>query len=741
MMRGEADTENCHHGSRKSKHSRSPDRKKSSKASKKSKSSNSKRSRSRSLSQNAGVSKRKRRHEESSKSRHVNAKKSRKQSISQSESSRSLSGSRSRSLSSNASTDSNGKRSSLPSPIKAALQQKQKDSSVRKLEKEKMKLYETPEEKRARRLQKKQQKELKRRQKLGWDEEQIGYTAVDNPFGDPNLLSSFVWKKKEEQEASAGSRPSRGRKETSPINTVEELEKVKKRRLEREKEKQERQDSIVAEQRGREREYFAQWESQEDSFHLNQAKLRSTIRIQDGRAKAIDLLAKYISTEEVDQQLAVEMHDPQKFIEGLKINDLEDLLEDIKVYMELEQGKNAEYWRDITIVVHDEIARVNASSSETNQNANDDEVQMAERRESMSRSVSNEVNKIFAGKSELELKKLKTSVENKLKTQTNIDTVYWESLLKKLIAQISRVRLTERHKETLRQKLFKLKHEQGVEHSKPLFPVVRPKERKNDNHKSDKPQQVSSKSAQFEEMKETTTCESKEDKPQLTVLTDENETDLREEVYESGRYSPRLLEPGDLPAGTVLLEPEDELNKLKYARQKFLGTGNADIDADRQLMQKVRDVGGMLDDEDGVNNQAFSTEQNLNQEYLWADKYRPRKPRYFNRVHTGYEWNKYNQTHYDPENPPPKIVQGYKFNIFYPDLIDKRQTPRYSLEPIPNESDFVVLRFSSGPPYEDIAFKIVNREWEYGHKHGYKCQFSNDIFQLWFKFKLYKYRR
>ena len=50
-----------------------------------------------------------------------------------------------------------------------------------------------------------------------------------------------------------------------------------------------------------------------------QAKLRSTIRIQDGRAKAIDLLAKYISTEEVDQQLAVEMHDPQKFIEG-KIN-------------------------------------------------------------------------------------------------------------------------------------------------------------------------------------------------------------------------------------------------------------------------------------------------------------------------------------------------------------------------------------------------------------------------------------
>ena len=29
----------------------------------------------------------------------------------------------------------------------------------------------------------------------------------------------------------------------------------------------------------------------------------------------------------------------------------------------------------------------------------------------------------------------------------------------------------------------------------------------------------------------------------------------------------------------------------------------------------------------------------------------------------GYEWNKYNQTHYDTDNPPPKVVQGYKFNV------------------------------------------------------------------------------
>ena len=60
----------------------------------------------------------------------------------------------------------------------------------------------------------------------------------------------------------------------------------------------------------------------------------------------------------------------------------------------------------------------------------------------------------------------------------------------------------------------------------------------------------------------------------------------------------------------------------------------------------------------------FSVEHSLgDQELLWADKFRPQKPKYFNRVHTGFDWNKYNQTHYDMDNPPPKIVQGYRFNV------------------------------------------------------------------------------
>lgn len=138
----------------------------------------------------------------------------------------------------------------------------------------------------------------------------------------------------------------------------------------------------------------------------------------------------------------------------------------------------------------------------------------------------------------------------------------------------------------------------------------------------------------------------------------------------------------------------------------------------------------------------------------WSGKYRPRKPRYFNRVQMGYEWNKYNQTHYDHDNPPPKVVQGYKFNIFYPDLIDKTKAPTYKIEreggrkkgqsfAPAGEEDTCLMRFISGPPYEDIAFRIVDKEWDYSAKRerGFKSSFDKGILQLHFQFKKVFYRK
>ncbi|RMZ85505.1 hypothetical protein DV736_g6574, partial [Chaetothyriales sp. CBS 134916] len=132
-----------------------------------------------------------------------------------------------------------------------------------------------------------------------------------------------------------------------------------------------------------------------------------------------------------------------------------------------------------------------------------------------------------------------------------------------------------------------------------------------------------------------------------------------------------------------------------------------------------------------------------------------RKPLYFNRVALGYDWNKYNQTHYSADNPPPRVVQGYKFHIFYPDL-PKHTTkaPTYKIiresgrrkgesRAAAGEEDMCIIRFSAGPPYEDIAFRIVDRDWDYSGKEGrgFKSVFQDGVLTLWFSFRKVYYRK
>ena len=94
--------------------------------------------------------------------------------------------------------------------------------------------------------------------------------------------------------------------------------------------------------------------------------------------------------------------------------------------------------------------------------------------------------------------------------------------------------------------------------------------------------------------------------------------------------------------------------------------------------------------------------------------------------------------------PALQVVQGYKFNIFYPDLIDKEVAPTFTTKPDPQaneQSNTCLLVFHAGPPYEDVAFRIIAKDWEYSHKKGYKCTFERGILHLYFNFKRARYRR
>ncbi|KAK9791828.1 hypothetical protein WJX73_003147 [Symbiochloris irregularis] len=210
------------------------------------------------------------------------------------------------------------------------------------------------------------------------------------------------------------------------------------------------------------------------------------------------------------------------------------------------------------------------------------------------------------------------------------------------------------------------------------------------------------------------------------------------------QWQAMLSDPGRAPAGVhpMMRYVADAAPQQGEVAMRA-GTHSVDADANQQRMesQAARLMGDMADAGDAPFGGEVALQSRM---YWWHDKYRPRKPKYFNRVHTGYEWNKYNQTHYDHDNPPPKVVQGYKFNIFYPDLIDKSEAPTYAVEKdtaADEQGSTCLLRFHAGPPYEDTAFRIINKEWEYSHKKGFKSSFERGILHLYFNFKRQRYRR
>lgn len=629
---------------------------------------------------------------------------------------------RSRSSSESSGSRSDSARDGRPTKSQSRLEkEKERIRAEKAMQKEVMKALETPEEKRERRLAKKEAKERKRREKMGWDKEYMGYTNADNPFGDSNLLNTFVWHKKLDQDG-LKDLPVEEKKKVmrrkQEVNKVE-LAKVKQLRHERERERGQREEEMELMQREKESNQFKVWEEQEDKFHLEQAKLRSRIRIKDGRAKPIDLLAKYASSaENMDDLSGIEMQEPYTYLNGLTIFDLEDLLADISVYMELEQGKNANFWRDITVVTEEELQKLKRKAADEQESSSGS---IGNRREGVNKAVVDDVSNIFHSKSYSQLVALEKTMTARIQTGgASLDVGYWESLLSQLKAHMARARLRDNHQELLKSKLYRLKLEQlgadAVEADTTLFPIPR-----NDAE---------------EEKKEE--AEIEEDKEEL--MTEEDWEVKCMEEYESRNFSPPRLVIDELPPDAVIIDAAEAAMTLEGRRKLLKKTGDASTGTEDAFVRHVKEGMDNAADEDTAG-ATFAVEAQISQQvYLWADKYRPRKPRFFNRVHTGFEWNKYNQTHYDFDNPPPKIVQGYKFNIFYPDLIDKTQAPTYTITPT-EDKDFAILKFTSGPPYEDIAFKIVNREWEYSHKHGFRCQFMNSIFQLWFHFKRYRYRR
>lgn len=126
----------------------------------------------------------------------------------------------------------------------------------------------------------------------------------------------------------------------------------------------------------------------------------------------------------------------------------------------------------------------------------------------------------------------------------------------------------------------------------------------------------------------------------------------------------------------------------------------------------------------------------------WAQRGDARKPDRFAKVMAGYRWTRYNKTHYNSAtNPPPKTINAYEFTLMYPDLEGGR-VPRYEVSATEkgfDEDEFCIITFRAGPPYLDVAYRIINKQWD---KRAVKATFEpNGRFKLYFRLMSTSYRR
>ncbi|PWZ00684.1 hypothetical protein BCV70DRAFT_231508 [Testicularia cyperi] len=580
------------------------------------------------------------------------------------------------------------------------------------------------------------------------------YSAEDNPFNDANLGQKFTWGKKVEKERQQGLTREEAEKRDAQRRqeAMAEIEKLNAKRAERERQAAIREEEEARMARLQESAQMAGWVAKEDDFHLEQAKRRAVIRVKENRARPIDLLSinlKWANPEAVgdgDQDsgndathrkdhgddddeagLEIDLEEPYNIFENLTIDETKELREDIDMYLSLEKNQaNLDFWKAMVVVCDDKLEELHESEG-----AEQGSQFMARSRadpEERSR-----INAMLSNKSSHDLEQLRDQVSAKLASDEPLDVEYWERVLLSIRVWTAKAALRDMHEAVLSNRLEHLRRKQRDE-------AVR--------QQQDLLQQMTEdgypEEGQFEGRPNV--------EESATAATAEPGTDARVHFYDADEMEPPPLDAGQLgyedrrlPISTV----REDLEKLVAARRRVVGAlfiprqggshavagEGEESAADRMFMQEASKA---LDVEEEV----FKGDEVLtNQTYQWEDKYRPRKPRYFNRVHTGFEWNKYNQTHYDSDNPPPKTVQGYKFNIFYPDLIDKTVAPTYKIIKEPGNQDTVLLRFSAGPPYEDIAFRVVNREWEYSHKRGFRNSFDRGVLQLHFNFKRLRYRK
>ena len=486
----------------------------------------------------------------------------------------------------------------------------------------------------------------------------------------------FRWKKKEVEEQRAGlSRQDVERRDAARRAEAErEAERLRARRIQRENARREREEEEARRARQAESAVMADWVAKEDEFMLQQSKARAAIRVRDHRARPIDWLVMPLLDDDDNDEVDVPLKEPTAYMDSLAPSELQELHADIQTFVRLDTDRAA-YWKDVLIVCDDRCRRVR-HQDQTH----------------VDPSILADADALLADKSADELLELQTSIRTKMRSGEPLDVEYWDMMLRRIVVWRSVAKLRAVHEKTVQEKIAKRQLEQRCDAERHCAELA---------EQLDTPREHDA------------IWDAAEMEPPGRPVHD-----LTPEERQLPMYTPASLR------AKLREARRDVLSQSYIPRQQTEWHRSCQTADDFVRQEAARAM--------GVNEEAFHDDVRLTQQAQQGEsKYRVRKPRYFNRVHTGYEWNRYNQVHYDAEHPPPKQVQGYKFHLFYPDLLDPMQAPTYRVLPDPEgPGDTVLLRFSAGPPYEDVAFRIVQREWDYSYKRGFRSSFDRGILQL-----------
>ncbi|KAK7208328.1 cactin [Myxozyma melibiosi] len=447
-----------------------------------------------------------------------------------------------------------------------------------------------------------------------------------------------------------------------------------------------------------------EWVEGEDSFALKQAKKGAVIRIKEGRARPVDWLALNLQTIDKEKDVydeatfdtrELDIPVPYAVIEGLGLAEVEKLGSDVREYLRLERSKfNRDFWESMLVICNDTKQRLLAKRSDADHGA--------------LQPVSEDIENLLQGKDYDALVALESRVELLLSSDSAVDVDFWTALKEELLIRKAKAKLERIHAKIIQERVRMLKEEQAAEASS----VV---------------QEIEGRLKEKAVASEITYSADMDEVPKGENVKNVIEMKEFKARIESAQQSVERIGFIPLKAADAAVKAEDD--GLSTNERLF----------EKEVAKSINENEEVFDNEADLGAPAQSTRI---------------KPRYFNRVQMGFDWNKYNQTHYSADNPPPKIVQGYKFNIFYPELADSARAPTYRIirdkvqqtdEEIAagGQVNTCIIKFIAGEPYQDLAFRIVDREWNYSSKreNGFRSSFDKGILQLHFRFKKIFYRK